>query len=339
MKVFLITFVGFILLGLGTIGLFIPVLPTTPFVIGAVACLGATPRIQSVILSIPIFKEYVESYRNKKAISTKTVVSSLTFLWGMMLVSIFITKKLWLAILLIAIGIAVTIHILYMARSRKDNTTNPRRLFGYFEVIFDLLYLVLAIAIGVITLLDSSSPVKIIVAATAFILVFGDSFHLIPRMSAVMTQDTIRFQIALGRGKMVTSITMTIVYILLWHIGVELFQPKFILWGTVLVYLLAGIRIALCLLPQNQWDCTEASVKWGIIRNIPFMLLGLIVGILYFINRGTIPTMQFMWVAILLSFSFYIPVFLKAHKYPALGMLMLPKSCMYLWILWICKSI
>ncbi|MEG1292482.1 MAG: hypothetical protein RSD28_09320, partial [Lachnospiraceae bacterium] len=46
-----------------------------------------------------------------------------------------------------------------------------------------------------------------------------------------------------------------------------------------------------------------------------------------------LPQLRFMWIAILLSFAFYIPVVLGANKNPKLGMLMLPKTMAYVWII------
>lgn len=346
MKIFLLTAAGFILLGFGMIGLFIPVWPTTPFVIAAVACLGAMPRIQAIILSIPFFRDYMEGYCEKRPISSKTVVSSLVFLWGMLILSMVILKKLWLTILLLLIGTAVTTHILYMSQYKgkapgnrggsKNGVDKPR---WYFELVFDLLYLVFALTFGIIILRKAVSPAQILAGISALVLVLGDSFHLVPRMGAIVTGDAGRFARALGCGKLVTSITMTVVYVFLWHMGSALFHAISMPGWTVAVYALAAVRIALCLLPQNGWTQPEPPVKWGIWRNLPFVVLGLMVGIFFFLNRRIVDAAQFMWLAIALSFLFYIPVFLWTHKYPALGILMLPKSCMYLWILWMCTSI
>jgi len=41
-----------------------------------------------------------------------------------------------------------------------------------------------------------------------------------------------------------------------------------------------------------------------------------------------------MWLAILLSFGFYVPVVLWADVYPLVGMLMIPKTCAYVWAVW-----
>ncbi len=69
---------------------------------------------------------------------------------------------------------------------------------------------------------------------------------------------------------------------------------------------------------------------WGLIRNVPFVILGGIVFWLYFQKKGENRTMKWMWIYILLSFLFYIPVAVAAGLLPMLGMLMLPKTVCYI---------
>ena len=72
----------------------------------------------------------------------------------------------------------------------------------------------------------------------------------------------------------------------------------------------------------------------GIIRNIPFVILGALICALFFTTRDEKPAFRPMWICILLSFLFYIPVAVAAGIVPMLGMLMLPKTVCY--ILMIC---
>ncbi len=111
---------GVILLLLGLIGLLLPVWPTTPFVLAAFGCLAGAPRLRALILRVPLFREYVENYRARRGLKRGTVISSLSFLWGMLAVSVTLTKKLWLALLLFGIGAAVTVHILMIAKPKGE---------------------------------------------------------------------------------------------------------------------------------------------------------------------------------------------------------------------------
>ncbi len=102
---------------------------------------------------------------------------------------------------------------------------------------------------------------------------------------------------------------------------------------TAAVYGLAGLRILLCLLPQNQWLSAEAPLSCGIYRNIPFALLGLLVVLLFYrsAKEQKDRVFRWMWLTIVLSFGFYIPVVLWADAVPMIGMLMIPKTCAYVW--------
>ncbi len=202
------------------------------------------------------------------------------------------------------------------------------------EAVFDIDYLVLALLFGLKLLLAAGGSLpRTLAGIMALTLAFGDAFHLLPRIAAMITRQEEGLRQAAGT---VTSITMTVFYLLLWQIGLSLFVPSSPAFWSYIVYLLAFIRILLCLLPQNKWHERYPPVSWGIIRNIPFFLLGLLVAGLFFVHRDASNTPSLMWLAIGLSFAFYLPVVLWANKKPKIGMLMLPKTCAYLWMLMMC---
>ena len=141
------------------------------------------------------------------------------------------------------------------------------------------------------------------------------------------------YAVALGLGKAITSVTMTVFYVLLYYVWRQRYrvQGQKSLTGTV--YLLAGLRILLCLMPQNRWLEADAPLSWGIYRNIPFALLGLLMIVLFYRSARAQQDRAFrwMWLTIVLSFTFYIPVVLWADVVPMIGMLMIPKTCAYVW--------
>jgi hypothetical protein len=185
----------------------------------------------------------------------------------------------------------------------------------------------------------SGNPARLLAGAAALILVAGDAFHLIPRLNAITTGEEEKLRNALGTGKQITSITISLFYLLLWQVGVLVYSPKDINAWSYLLYALTAVRIFLCLLPQNRWRDRFPPIVWGIARNIPFFLQGLVVAGLFFINRNAVPGLALMWLAIILSFAFYLPVVLWVNKNPRIGMLMLPKICAYSWMLAICLSL
>ena len=99
---------------------------------------------------------------------------------------------------------------------------------------------------------------------------------------------------------------------------------------TAAIWILAAIRIILCAFPQNGWLQNSSDMTWGIIRNVPFAALGAVICVLYFRKRNDDSRFRPVWVYILLSFLFYMPVAVGAGAVPILGMLMLPKTVCYI---------
>lgn len=167
----------------------------------------------------------------------------------------------------------------------------------------------------------------------AIVLGSGDAFHLIPRAYALCTTGLENFTAALGTGKFITSITMTVFYVILYYVWRIRYKVKGQNGVTAAVYILSALRIILCLFPQNEWLSAEAPISWGIYRNIPFALLGLLIIVLFYksAKENNDKSFKWMWLTIVLSFGFYIPVVLWADAIPMIGMLMIPKTCAYVW--------
>lgn len=202
------------------------------------------------------------------------------------------------------------------------------------ETLFDVCYLVSVITIGIRMVKSSKNNRQIkLFGWMAIVLGAGDSFHLIPRMIALCTTGLENFTVALGLGKWITSVTMTLFYVLLYYVWRERYEIKGQKNLTIAVYLFAAIRIALCMMPQNNWLSADAPLSWGIYRNIPFAVIGLITIVLFYTSakQNNDTAFKWMWMTIVLSFGFYIPVVLWANTIPMIGMLMIPKTCAYVW--------
>lgn len=202
------------------------------------------------------------------------------------------------------------------------------------ETLFDVCYLVSVITIGIRMVKSSKNNRQIkLFGWMAIVLGAGDSFHLIPRMIALCTTGLENFTVALGLGKWITSVTMTLFYVLLYYVWRERYEIKGQKNLTIAVYLFAAIRIALCMMPQNNWLSADAPLSWGIYRNIPFAVIGLITIVLFYTSakQNNDTAFKWMWMTIVLSFGFYIPVVLWADTIPMIGMLMIPKTCAYVW--------
>ena len=202
------------------------------------------------------------------------------------------------------------------------------------ETLFDAVYLVSVISIGILMIRACKGNEQFrLFGLMAIVLGAGDSFHLIPRAFALCTTGLENYTVALGLGKWITSVTMTVFYVLLYYV----WRKRYEITGngtlTATVYGLAAIRIVLCMMPQNQWLSAQAPLSWGIYRNIPFALLGVLIIVLFYrsAQKHQDKSFRWMWLTIVLSYGFYIPVVLWADIVPMIGMLMIPKTCAYVW--------
>ncbi|MGN0754617.1 MAG: hypothetical protein ACI4ME_09160 [Aristaeellaceae bacterium] len=200
------------------------------------------------------------------------------------------------------------------------------------ETAFDAFYLTFVIVIGVLMLRRCGGNRQYrLFGAMAVVLGAGDAFHLVPRAIALCTTGLADYTAALGVGKMITSLTMTVFYVLLYHVWQLRYGETKRRGLTIAVYALAAARIILCLCPANAWLSANPPLLWGILRNIPFALLGLLIIVLFARSVKVHQDKDFRYMAltIVLSFAFYIPVVLFSSTIPLLGMLMIPKTLAY----------
>ena len=202
------------------------------------------------------------------------------------------------------------------------------------ETLFDAVYLVSVITLGVLMIKGSKKNAQFrLFGWMAVVLGAGDSFHLVPRALALCTTGLENYTVPLGLGKWITSVTMTVFYVLLYYVWRQRYQIRGKAGITMAVYALAAARVALCMMPQNQWLSAASPLSWGIYRNIPFALMGLLIIVLFYqsARQHGDSAFRWMWLTIVLSFGFYIPVVLWADMIPMIGMLMIPKTCAYVW--------
>ena len=198
----------------------------------------------------------------------------------------------------------------------------------YGESIFDILYLLIAIIGGILLLKKARTKTERLMGLAVLILGCGDAFHLAPRVLNYFVDAD--FTAALGVGKLVTSLTMTVFYLLMYYIYLGYYGEPEEKPLTRVVYALTAARVILCLFPQNGWLQNESGVLWGILRNLPFAALGALIVVLYYGRRGRTLRFRYVWLYVTLSFLFYIPVAVAAGLVPMLGMLMLPKTVCYI---------
>lgn len=202
------------------------------------------------------------------------------------------------------------------------------------ETIFDVVYLSFAIITGITILRKGSNTLVKKVGLMAVLLGAGDAFHLIPRFYSLWTTGLESNAAILGTGKFITSITMTLFYLILYYIWREYYEIKNQKNLTIIMWALSIIRIALCLLPQNQWLVYRQPLLFGILRNIPFAIMGIIIIVIFAqeVKKKKDTIFYFMPLAVFLSFGFYLPVVLFSGVAPVIGILMIPKTMAYVWI-------
>ena len=108
---------------LGIIGIVVPILPTTPFLLLAAACYArSSERFYNWLLNNRILGSYIRNYLEGKGMPIKVKIFTISMLWISILISAFLfIQIIWVRIVLIIIAIAVTIHII-LIRPKKEKT-------------------------------------------------------------------------------------------------------------------------------------------------------------------------------------------------------------------------
>jgi uncharacterized membrane protein YbaN (DUF454 family) len=120
--------VGVISVGLGVIGVFLPLLPTTPFLLLAAACfVRSSERLYAWLIGHRLFGTYIRHYREHRAITLRAKVVVLALLWGVIGYTAFgIVTEWWLRALLGIVAVGVTIHILHLKTLTREMLVQPQ---------------------------------------------------------------------------------------------------------------------------------------------------------------------------------------------------------------------
>ena len=121
---YILIVIGVLSVGLGTAGIFLPLLPTTPFLLLAAACfLRSSKRLHSWIMHHKWFGPYIYNYCTYKAIPKKTKITAITLLWLTITYSaLWVVPIIAVKLLLFFIAIAVTWHLLSLRTLENVNT-------------------------------------------------------------------------------------------------------------------------------------------------------------------------------------------------------------------------
>jgi len=111
---------GSVLISIGAIGIFVPLLPTTPFIIGAALCYShSTSRIYNRLIRNRYFGPYIGNYKTGAGLPLRHKLQGVAALWIALIISSFMIDSLILNIIFIIVGAAVTTHIL-LIKTRSE---------------------------------------------------------------------------------------------------------------------------------------------------------------------------------------------------------------------------
>lgn len=126
LKKYLLIAFGSLSLGLGALGVVLPVLPTTPFLLIALYCyLRSSRRLYDWLLHHRLFGRYLYNYVTYRAVPRNTKIGALILLWVGLITSMILVDKLFVRLILLAVGIAVSIHILLLKTLEKVQEPLP----------------------------------------------------------------------------------------------------------------------------------------------------------------------------------------------------------------------
>lgn len=119
----LLMIAGTVSLVFAVVGLVLPLIPTTPFLLLTAACYcRSSERLYNWLMNNKWFGEYIRNYREGKGIPLKTKILALTFLWVTISISaLFFVQILIVQVVLLVVAIAVSIHILRLPTYRKKS--------------------------------------------------------------------------------------------------------------------------------------------------------------------------------------------------------------------------
>lgn len=118
----LLVVAGSISLSLGVVGIFVPGLPTTVFLLGAAACyVKSSDKMYNWLLRHRIFGKYIHNYRKYRAMPLKSKIIALTMMWTMIGLSagLFI-ENITVKIIVVLSGVIGTVAILMVKTLRKE---------------------------------------------------------------------------------------------------------------------------------------------------------------------------------------------------------------------------
>lgn len=121
-------FLGTVCVGLGLVGMFLPLMPTTVFLLMAAYCYSkSSEKFHNWLMTNKLFGKYISDYKSGKGISLRQKISTIVVLWASIGFSIwFVGGSFWLTLLLGAVAIGVTLHLVLLKTYRPEPATESQ---------------------------------------------------------------------------------------------------------------------------------------------------------------------------------------------------------------------
>ena len=213
----------------------------------------------------------------------------------------------------------------------------------WMEIGFNVSYLVaLYVLVGLMTgkMLSAEDPQGVLrrFRDGFLLLALGDTGHVGFRVVALL-RGGLESKVTVagaslglvGMGALATAITVTFLSMLLldtWRVRFD--KPRQVLYWWLMS--LGVVRLLLFIPAENQWGQVVPPWDWSLARNLPLLVLGVTVAVLMIRDGRREKDKTFTWLGALIlgSYAFYLPVLLFVQQVPAIGVLMVPKTLVYL---------
>lgn len=118
----LLIFLGTVCVGLGVMGMFLPLMPTTVFLLMAAYCYShSSERFHKWLMTNKLFGKYISDYKSGKGISLRQKVTTIVILWASIGSSIwYVAGSFWPTLILAAVAVGVTVHLLWLKTYRPE---------------------------------------------------------------------------------------------------------------------------------------------------------------------------------------------------------------------------
>ncbi len=120
---YLLFFAGTLFLGLGLIGIVLPILPTTPFLLLTAACYArSSKRFYEWLINNKLFGKYIKNYRENNGIPLKGKILAISLLWTTIIFStLFFINEFFISLFLVIIASFVTIYLIKIKTFKQKN--------------------------------------------------------------------------------------------------------------------------------------------------------------------------------------------------------------------------